>query len=64
MSKNLLKNKKWILKKHPKGAFNAARDLELVEESIDLENVASDKIVVEVQALSIDAFIRTMVSGK
>ena len=54
-------NKKWILKQHPKGKFNAKRDAELVDEPIDLGLVPEDTIVVEVQALSVDAFIRTMV---
>jgi len=53
-------NKKWILKRHPKGKFNAKRDAELVDEPIDLGLVPDDTIVVEVMALSVDAFIRTM----
>ena len=57
-------NKKWILKNHPEGKFNASRDVELVEETIDLGNVPEEKVVVEVQSLSIDAFIRTMVRTK
>ncbi len=61
---NVLQNKKWILKSHPNGEFNAERDLELTEECIDLDkDVSTDQIVVEVQALSIDAFIRTLVSS-
>ena len=45
------------------GKFDASRDAELVEETIDLEAVPAGNIVVEVQSLSIDAFIRTMVSS-
>jgi len=56
-----LLNKKWILKQHPNGKFDASRDAELVEEPIDLKLVPDSNIIVEVQALSVDAFIRTMV---
>ena len=60
---NTVLNKKWVLKEHPMGKFDASRDAELVEETIDLEAVPAGNIVVEVQSLSIDAFIRTMVSS-
>ena len=60
---NTILNKKWILKEYPKGKFDASRDAELIEEKIDLGIVTDEKIVVEVQSLSVDAFVRTMVSA-
>eukprot|EP00594_Rhizosolenia_setigera_P015191 CAMPEP_0178980438 /NCGR_PEP_ID=MMETSP0789-20121207/26501_1 /TAXON_ID=3005 /ORGANISM="Rhizosolenia setigera, Strain CCMP 1694" /LENGTH=359 /DNA_ID=CAMNT_0020670861 /DNA_START=113 /DNA_END=1192 /DNA_ORIENTATION=- len=59
-----LSNQKWVLKSHPKGDFVAKRDAELVEETIDLSVLKEDDLVVEVQALSIDAFIRTTLDKK
>jgi len=53
-------NKKWVLKSYPQGKFTASRDAELIEETLDLGSVPDDKIVIEVQALSVDAFVRTM----
>ena len=55
-------NKKWILHQHPEGKFVHSRDAKIVEEVIDVGLISDEKIVVEVQALSVDAFIRTMVS--
>jgi NADPH-dependent curcumin reductase CurA len=55
-----LRNKRWVLTQYPKGNFNATRDAELVEDQIDLSTVSDDMVVVEVKALSVDAFIRTM----
>jgi hypothetical protein len=57
-----LLNKKWILHQHPQGKFVHSRDAKLLEEPIDVGLISNEKIVVEVQALSVDAFIRTMVS--
>lgn len=59
-----LSNRKWILKAHPQGKFQASRDAELVKEKLDLNSIPEDKVVIEVHALSIDAFIRTMLDGK
>lgn len=56
----LLTNKKWVLRSYPLGKFHAARDAELVEETIDLSTIPPDQIVIEVHTLSVDAFIRTM----
>lgn len=56
----LLTNRKWILKAYPQGKFNASTDAELVEETIDLSTIEKDKVVIEVHALSVDAFVRTM----
>ena len=57
-----LLNKKWILKQNPNGKFDSSRDAaELVEEPIDLGLVPDSNIIVEVRALSVNAFIRTMV---
>jgi NADPH-dependent curcumin reductase CurA len=65
LSKNTLSNKKWTLTAYPEGKFNANRDVTLVEETIDLDHdVESNKIVIEVDAVSVDAFIRTMLDIK
>jgi len=55
-----LSNRKWVLKAYPQGKFQASRDAKLVEEKIVLNDIPKDKIVIEVHALSVDAFIRTM----
>jgi hypothetical protein len=55
-----LTNKKWVLVEYPEGKFNASRDAKLVEETIDLSTVSDDMVVVKIKALSVDAFIRTM----
>jgi len=60
VASHLYQNKKWILKNHPEGKFNALRDAALVEETIDISNVPDDKVLIEVEALSVDAFVRTM----
>ena len=68
---NTIENKKWVLVDHPDGHFDANRDAKLVEESIDLNAIDFDRnkaelslnrddVVVKVEALSVDAFIRTM----
>lgn len=57
---SLVTTRKWILKSYPKGRFDASRDAELVEEIIDLSTIEKDKLVIEVHALSVDAFVRTM----
>lgn len=56
----LITTRKWILKAYPQGRFNASRDAELVEEIIDLSTIEKEKVVIEVHALSVDAFVRTM----
>jgi len=66
-----IQNKKWVLVEHPDGHFDATRDAKLVEETIDLDSIdfdgtgrdfslEPDQVVVQVEALSIDAFLRTM----
>uniref|UniRef100_A0A7S2MG65 Enoyl reductase (ER) domain-containing protein n=1 Tax=Helicotheca tamesis TaxID=374047 RepID=A0A7S2MG65_9STRA len=69
---NLRNNQKWQLVQYPKGNFEATRDAKLVEETIDLEKInfdnnpddelslEPDMVVIAVDALSIDAFVRTM----
>ena len=52
----VLKNRKIVLKNRPDGALRES-DFEVVEETVgELEN---DEVIVEVEHLSIDAFIRT-----
>lgn len=55
-----LSNQRWILKQHPKGKLDMARDTDFVTETMDLSTVSDDELVIEVQALSVDAFVRTM----
>lgn len=59
-SAKTLLNKKWVLKSFPKEKFIASRDAELVEEEIDLTKIPSNKVVIKIHEVSIDAFIRTM----
>lgn len=65
MSEKLI-NKKWLLKSRPQGAFDADRDVELVEEEVDLEAlvVPAGKCVLKVEMLSVDAFVRTMMDAE
>lgn len=53
-------NRKWVLKARPEGVFDPSRDVELVEETIDLTAVEDGMCVLEVEMLSCDAFLRTM----
>lgn len=58
---NIVTNTKWILKRRPEGVFDPERDAEMVSEELDLSKTCKDdEIVVQVDTLSVDAFIRTM----
>jgi len=61
-SNSALVNQKWILKRRPEGMFDVEKDVELVEEKIDLDSmeVPDGKCVLKVEMLSVDAFVRTM----
>jgi len=61
-----LVNQKWILKKRPEGMFDAEKDVELVEETLDLDSmdVPAGKCVLKVEMLSVDAFVRTMLDAE
>uniref|UniRef100_A0A7S3PXI6 Enoyl reductase (ER) domain-containing protein n=1 Tax=Chaetoceros debilis TaxID=122233 RepID=A0A7S3PXI6_9STRA len=63
LSKTVLPNKTWTLRSFPEKQFCATENAELLEEDLDLKNVDDDKIIVEVHAVSIDAFIRTMLDS-
>lgn len=58
-------NERWVLAKHPNGSFEASRDVELVREPIpDVSTWCGDgDVLVEVDTLSVDAFVRTMLNG-
>jgi NADPH-dependent curcumin reductase CurA len=63
-SKNIVQNKRWVLKQFPEGKFDAKRDVELEETELDLEHTDTlleqeDSLIVRVEAVSVDAFIRT-----
>ena len=59
----LAANQKWILKSHPNGAFNASTDIELVNDPLDLESLEENEVIVRVDVLAIDPFIRQMMNG-
>ena len=63
LSANVASNEAWILKSHPDCQFNAERDMEMVTHPIDLDKVQEDEVVIRVNFLAIDAFIRTMIDG-
>ena len=71
-----LEQKKWVLKARPNGAFAANTDVELITEKLamsmtsdsndgndednDVKRCPDDHVIVKVDTLSVDAFIRTM----
>lgn len=55
-----VENKRWVLTKRPKGAFDPARDARYESISVELSAVPEDKVVVQVDTVSVDAFVRTM----
>ena len=69
---NTLEQKRWILISRPNGAFQANTDVELITEKLalsftsdnkedtDAKTCPDDHVVVAVNTLSVDAFIRTM----
>jgi NADPH-dependent curcumin reductase CurA len=59
----LAANQKWILKSHPNGAFNASTDIELVDDPLDPEILEKNEVIVRVDVLAIDPFIRNMMNG-
>jgi NADPH-dependent curcumin reductase len=65
----MIVNQKWVLKARPVGHFHPTKDVELITEKLALSYVTSDNdrygipddhVVVKVDTLSVDAFIRTM----
>lgn len=54
-----LANRKWVLKRRPDGVFRSDC-LELQNESVDASSLTGEEIIVRVETLSIDAFLRTM----
>ncbi|KAJ1626677.1 hypothetical protein T492DRAFT_631329 [Pavlovales sp. CCMP2436] len=55
---SLLTNSRWVLARHPDGAVKAS-DFLLVKEVVDPSALADGQVLVRVETLSIDAFIRT-----
>ena len=54
-------NRKWALKARPTGIFTAAECCGAIQvEEVSLTNLGEEEIVVVVETLSIDAFLRTM----
>lgn len=56
-------NRKWIVKSRPNGMFNPSENVEVIEEVITL-SCGPTEVIVRVEMLSVDAFIRTMLDGK
>ncbi|CAM9442181.1 unnamed protein product, partial [Heterosigma akashiwo] len=56
---NKLPVKKWVLARRPEGIFSE-ENCKLVEDSIDIDALEEDEVVVKPLYLSVDAFIRTM----
>lgn len=56
---NLVTNTRLVLKERPDGIFRS-QCLELQEESVDTADLKDEEIVVKVETLSVDAFLRTM----
>ncbi len=63
----LASNQKWILKSHPPthGTFIAERDAELINDPLDehLNKLKRDEVIVRVDILGIDPFLRTMMDA-
>ena len=64
---DLATNEKWILKSHPpvNGTFVAERDMELVADPLHLhlDQLQTDEVLVRVDILAIDPFLRTMIDA-
>jgi len=54
-----LSNRKWIVKKRPEGVFQTDC-LELQTEEVDASSLTASEILVRVETLSVDAFLRTI----
>lgn len=73
---NSLEQKRWILKARPNGIFRANTDVEMITENLALPLTADsgedqeakacpdDHVIVKVETLSVDAFIRTMLDAE
>lgn len=70
-------NQKWILKARPNGVFQADHDVEMITEQValtltsdiddndnNIQTCPDDHVVVKVDTLSVDAFIRTMLDAE
>mmetsp|Transcript_3922 Transcript_3922/g.11362 ORF Transcript_3922/g.11362 Transcript_3922/m.11362 type:complete len:364 (-) Transcript_3922:106-1197(-) len=53
-------NVKWVLKERPNGVFDPDACCERVVEPVSLENIPEGEVVVRVETLGVDAFVRTM----
>ena len=60
MSTSSVSNEKWTLQSRPEGFFSASKNSTKVTEEIDLSSLAEEEIIVKVETLSVDAFLRTM----
>lgn len=53
-------NQKWTLARRPEGVYDPSLDTKLVSETVKLDACPEDQLIVRVEMLSVDAFIRTM----
>jgi len=55
----------WIVRELPKGKFQAKRHLKLVPlNSCNIEDLKDDELIVQPEAFSVDAFLRTLLEAK
>ena len=61
-SSSIIRNQRWVLKQHPKGKFVAKRDLKLIEEEINLDEIQlqPDEFLIQSEVYAVDAFVRTV----
>lgn len=59
-SRDEYQNKKWVLTSHPNGSFEPSKNSKLVCETLKISDLSADEVLISVQMLSVDAFIRTM----
>lgn len=53
-------NRRWVLNSRPEGLFSASNNASLVTENLDTTSLESEELVIQVETLSVDAFLRTM----
>jgi hypothetical protein len=64
LKSTLAANQRWILKSRPDGTFNASTDIELVNDPLDPDNLKANEVIIRVDVLAIDPFIRNMMNAK
>ncbi|KAJ1461967.1 hypothetical protein M885DRAFT_584432 [Pelagophyceae sp. CCMP2097] len=62
-AEGVLQNERWTLARRPAGAFDPVNDVVKVVETIDTSTLAPGHVVIAMEMLSVDAFIRTMLDA-